>query len=109
MPAEIAAELTPTRKRDPSACSFAERGSLGTPTTRQARPQRAAASGEQPEIVAKGLGPSRPQHLEYSAPTAEGGVAHSAGPDDDEAPDLGPDASRAERRRAARAARKKRR
>jgi preprotein translocase subunit SecA len=77
-------------------------------------PAPAAPSANGPAITAKGLGPSRPTELEYSAPTAEGGVMHETesvnggAVDPDEAvAALGPDASRAERRRAARAARKK--
>ena len=70
-----------------------------------------AGSASAPKITAKGLGPARPTELEYSAPTAEGGVMHEhesvSSTDPDEAvAALGPDASRAERRRAARAARK---
>jgi len=76
-----------------------------------ATPAAATASSQAPKITAKGLGPSRPTELEYSAPTVEGGVMHEtesvAPADPDEAvAALGPDASRAERRRAARAARK---
>ncbi len=76
-----------------------------------ATPAAATASSQAPKITAKGLGPSRPTELEYSAPTVEGGVMHEtesvAPADPDEAvAALGPNASRAERRRAARAARK---
>ena len=69
--------------------------------------------GATPQVTTRGLGPSRPAQLEYTAPTAEGGVTHEAvaadGPSDpDEAvAALGADASRAEKRRAARAARKR--
>ena len=76
-------------------------------SARQARRRRAGS----PAIVAKGLGPSRPQHMEYSAPSETGGVdarrrwrsrtARSSRSI--------PNASRAERRRAERANRKKRR
>jgi preprotein translocase subunit SecA len=68
----------------------------------------AAPSVAAPSITAKGLGPQRPQHLEYSAPTVDGeaGVVHQT-EDLDEVPVVGPDASRAERRRAERAARKR--
>ena len=65
---------------------------------------------ETPEIVAKGLGPSRPQHMEYSAPSETGGVMHGQlEVEDGEIVEVDPDASRAERRRAERANRKKRR
>jgi preprotein translocase subunit SecA len=61
-----------------------------------------------PAISAKGLGPARPTRLEYSAPSVDGeaGVVHSEQEIDD-IPELGPDASRAERRRAERALRKR--
>ena len=61
-----------------------------------------------PLVAAKGLGPSRPQLLQYSAPTAEGGVAREAlQADGEELVEVDPNASRAERRRAARANRKR--
>ncbi len=69
----------------------------------------------EPHIVAKGLSaPRRPQRLEYFAPSVDGeagagGVVHAAESFDTEVPDVSPDAPRAERRRAARASRKKRR
>ena len=68
----------------------------------------APAKAPVPLVAAKGLGPSRPQLLQYSAPTAEGGVAREALQADGEEPvDIDPNASRAERRRAARANRKR--
>ena len=61
-----------------------------------------------PILAAKGLGPARPQLLQYSAPSAEGGVTREAlQPDGEEPIEVDPDASRAERRRAARANRKR--
>ena len=68
----------------------------------------AAASGT-PKIQAKGLGPQRPQHMEYSAPDETGGVMHGEMELDEagEIVEVDPNASRAERRRAARANRKK--
>ena len=67
-----------------------------------------APSGSTPAISAKGLGPQRPSHLEYTAPSVDGeaGVVRAA-EDLDEVPEVGPDANRAERRRAERAARKR--
>ncbi len=58
-------------------------------------------------LFAKGLGPRRPQRLEYTAPSVDGagGATHTASEEDAE--ELSPDANRAERRRAARAARKR--
>ena len=54
-----------------------------------------------PSLQAKGLGPQRPSHLEYTAPTVDGagGVVHGREEIDD-VPVAGADASRAERRRA---------
>jgi preprotein translocase subunit SecA len=60
------------------------------------------------EIVAKGLAPSRPQQLEYSAPNETGGVLHGTMEDSSGGlVEVDPNASRAERRRAERANRKK--
>jgi len=68
-----------------------------------------AAEPVQPRIVAKGLGPSRPQRMEYSAPDEAGGVQHGAMVDEEgEIVEVDPDASRAERRRASRQNRKRR-
>lgn len=69
----------------------------------------AGAGAGAPQIQAKGLGPQRPQHMEYSAPDETGGVMHGEMELDDagEIVEVDPDASRAERRRAARANRKK--
>ncbi len=68
-----------------------------------------SAATSAPRIEAKGLAPTRPAHVEYSAPDADGGVIHG---EMDLEPDgfieVGEDASRAERRRAERANRKKR-
>jgi len=67
------------------------------------------AAASRPRIMAKGLGPSRPQRMEYSAPDETGGVQHGAMVEEDgELVELDPDASRAERRRAARQNRKRR-
>jgi preprotein translocase subunit SecA len=61
-----------------------------------------------PAISAKGLAPQRPQRLEYTAPSVDGeaGLVQRAEEVDD-VEELGADASRAERRRAERAARKR--
>jgi len=69
----------------------------------------AAAAGGAPSIQAPGLAPSRPQHMEYSAPDEQGGVMHGEMELDEEGEiiEVDPNASRAERRRAARANRKK--
>ena len=64
---------------------------------------------EAPAILAKGLAPSRPQQLEYSAPSESGGVERGAMVvEDDGIVEVDPNASRAERRRAERANRKRR-
>jgi preprotein translocase subunit SecA len=69
----------------------------------------AKAEGGAPAIMAKGLGPTRPQHMEYSAPSESGGVMRGEmESDDDGIVELDPNASRAERRRAERANRKRR-
>ncbi len=69
----------------------------------------AAAAKPEPAIVAKGLGPARPAHLEYSAPDETGGVQHGEmTADADGIVEVDPNASRAERRRAERANRKRR-
>jgi preprotein translocase subunit SecA len=67
----------------------------------------AAAAGA--TVTAPGLTPNRPQHMEYSAPDEQGGVMHGEMELDDDGGivEVDPDASRAERRRAARANRKK--
>ncbi len=68
-----------------------------------------AADTHGPDIVAKGLGPSRPQHLEYSAPSETGEVTHGEMEyEDGGIVEVDPNASRAERRRAERANRKRR-
>ena len=68
-----------------------------------------AARKSEPEIVAKGLGPSRPQKMEYSAPSESGGVMHGQMEvEDGEIVEIDPNASRAERRRIERENRKKR-
>ncbi|MDO8309912.1 MAG: preprotein translocase subunit SecA [Actinomycetota bacterium] len=74
-----------------------------------AEPAAAEPALQAPAIVAKGLGPIRPQHLEYSAPTEGGGIMHGemeSGADG--LVEVDPNASRAERRRAERANRKRR-
>ena len=57
-------------------------------------------------VVAPGLGPKRPAQLEYSAPGESGDVVRGSMDVDGEVP-VSPDASRAERRRAQRANRKR--
>ena len=69
----------------------------------------ASKAAPAPRIEAKGLAPSRPAHVEYSAPDADGGVMHGEMDlESDGFVEVGEDASRAERRRAERANRKKR-
>jgi len=63
-----------------------------------------------PTIEAKGLGPSRPDHMEYSAPDESGGVMHGEmEAEEDGIVEVDPNATRAERRRAERNNRKKKR
>ncbi|MCF8526707.1 MAG: preprotein translocase subunit SecA [Candidatus Nanopelagicales bacterium] len=72
-------------------------------------PQAQPEERSEPEIVAPGLGPSRPQHLEYSAPGESGDVVHGEMEvEDGQIVEVDPNASRAERRRAERANRKRR-
>jgi len=70
----------------------------------------ADSAGEQeasPTIEAPGLGPSRPDHMEYSAPDESGGVLHGEmEAEADGIVEVDPNASRAERRRAERSNRK---
>lgn len=62
---------------------------------------------EGPTIEAAGLGPSRPDHMEYSAPDESGGIMHGEmDADEDGIVEVDPNASRAERRRAERSNRK---
>ena len=67
----------------------------------------ATAAKSAPAVTAKGLGPARPQVLEYSAPSSDGGVTHETLQADGEEIEVDPNASRAERRRAERANRKR--
>ncbi len=67
----------------------------------------AAAPKAAPKLTAPGLGPQRPQRLEYSAPAEGGGVTHEELASDGEEIEIDPNASRAERRRAQRANRKR--
>ncbi len=70
----------------------------------------APAQSTEPEIVAPGLGPARPAHLEYSAPGEDGDIVHGEMElEDGGLVEVDPNASRAERRRAERANRKTRR
>jgi hypothetical protein len=67
-----------------------------------------AAPQAVPEISAKGLAPSRPQHMEYSAPSEDGGVEHGEMESVDGGfIEIDPNASRAERRRLERENRKR--
>jgi preprotein translocase subunit SecA len=60
-----------------------------------------------PTIEAKGLGPSRPEHIEYSAPDEAGGVMHGEmETEEDGILQVDLDAPRAERRRAERSNRR---
>ena len=105
---EVEVEQTPAIELTPTAApAFGEaaQGAVEEAVVAAAAP---AAGGAAPHISAKGLGPQRPQRLEYTAPTVDGeaGVLH-ASEDVDDVPEVGADASRAERRRAERAARKR--
>jgi preprotein translocase subunit SecA len=86
-----------------AGAALAAAASSGARVTQQAE---AKAEGGAPEILAKGLGPARPQHLEYSAPSETGEVTRGH-LDDEGLVEVDPNASRAERRRAERQNRKK--
>jgi preprotein translocase subunit SecA len=76
---------------------------LPTPTL----PAPTLAAAPKLPLLAKGLAPSRPAHLEYSAPSESGGVVHGElAVEDAGTEELDPNASRADRRRAERARRK---
>jgi len=103
---EVEVEETPAIQLTPTAAP-----AFGEAAQEAAVPVAAAAEpvgSSVPHLSAKGLGPQRPQRLEYTAPTVDGeaGVVH-ASEDVDDVPVVGSDASRAERRRAERAARKR--
>jgi preprotein translocase subunit SecA len=104
---EVQVEETPTIELTPSAApGFGEVAQEAAEAA--ARASEPVSAPVAPQINAKGLGPQRPQRLEYTAPSVDGeaGVVHDS-EDLDEVIEVGPDASRAERRRAERAARKR--
>ena len=76
---------------------------LPTPTL----PAPTLAAAPKLPLLAKGLAPSRPAHLEYSAPSESGGVVHGElAVEDAGTEELDPNARSADRRRAERARRK---
>jgi len=103
---EVQVEETPTIELTPTAAPAF--GEAAQEAVAAAESPAAPAVPSTPHINAKGLGPQRPQRLEYTAPSVDGeaGVVHDS-EDLDEVDEVGPDASRAERRRAERAARKR--
>jgi preprotein translocase subunit SecA len=108
---QAAPKLSPTAAEPEGASSngATTNGATNGAATNGAATGAVAGSGSStPSISAKGLGPQRPQRLEYTAPSVDGeaGVVQRA-EDVDDVAELSPDASRAERRRAERAARKK--
>jgi len=87
----------------------AQRGEApAAPAAARAGGESAPATQAAPRIMAKGLAPQRPATVEYSGPTEAGGVEHHTGSVDGEEVVVDPNASRAERRRQERAARRKR-
>ena len=74
----------------------------------QAAGDEVEAEGESaPTVVVPGIAANRPARMEYSAPSEDGGVEHGAMEQDGAGIiEVGPNASRAERRRAERANRK---
>ena len=94
---------------EPEVAPETESGAVSVAAPQPAAPQPAAPQRAAPKVplLAKGLAPSRPAHLEYSAPSESGGVVHGAMEvDGDGLVEIDPDASRAHRRRAERARRK---
>ena len=94
-----------------AAAGASEAASAGGPgeSAEAAAPAESQQPEPEPELQVAGLGPRRPQRLQYTAPTETGGVsarAESTGGDEPEA-ELDPNASRAERRRAERATKKR--
>ena len=100
-PPEPVAEAIAAGELDEDAAKAVS--AIAAAATAQSRsPQQAA-----PTLTIPGLGPTRPRLLEYSAPSEQGGVAREELQADGEEIDVDPNASRAERRRAARAQRKR--
>lgn len=110
---EVQVAATPDSGVDEASTGLVDATATGAGAAIAAATRAPAATAKKaPLVSAKGLGPTRPTELEYTAPSADGGVVHevertaeSMDPDAAVA-QLGPDASRAEKRRAARAARK---
>ena len=106
--AEVQVEADPEAPADVDAAP-------GTGTDAAVEPAVVAgrdhADHDHPRIDVVGLGPSRPAHLEYTAPSVDGEaeVLHTSEDGIDPVEALGSDADRAERRRAQRASRKRKR
>ena len=66
-----------------------------------------AAEEREVELELAGLGPRRPERLQYTSPTETGGVASVTDVEDEGPVNVDPNASRAERRRAERANKKR--
>ena len=91
------------RPQDAAPAAVLPAPTLPTPTL----PAPTLAAAPKLPLLAKGLAPSRPAHLEYSAPSESGGVVHGElAVEDAGTEELDPNASRADRRRAERARRK---
>ena len=101
--AAAAAEALVDATTAPATAALAAAAAGQEPAAAPEPPARTA-----PELVAPGLGPSRPAHLEYTAPGEDGDVVHGEMESEDGGfVEVDPNASRAERRRAERANRKR--
>ena len=79
----------------------------GVPAAAVPVPEPEPSQQPEAEFELAGLGPRRPSRLQYTAPTETGGVAAVSEELDSEPLEVDPNASRAERRRAERANRKR--
>ena len=79
------------------------------PRSRRSRPCSTPRPPRRRRSAPRASARSARTHLEYTAPSVDGeaGVVHASEEVEEAIPELGPDASRAERRRAERAARKR--
>jgi len=90
-----------------SEAAEAEAAALAEGAAEAAAASKAPHVHTTPQLVAKGLDAPRPTRMEYSAPSDDGSVVRSADAGDSGPIEVDPNASRAERRRAARENRKR--
>jgi preprotein translocase subunit SecA len=99
-----------TAAAEAAALGAAQVAAVQAAALKSARDSERGPAKSEPLIVAKGLEAHRPSRVEYTSGSVdgEGGEVHRSGDTDDGEVFIDPDASRAERRRQARQARKKR-